>query len=135
MERLGEVMLYNALTALQGWDAAGLDVPQVGVNFSSRRTAQSQAWSRRLRWETRPFDLTPQRLSVEILETVVAASPDDMIVRNIAGLAKLGCQIDLDDFGTGHASISSHPAVRRAASQDRPLLRDEGRPRPRISSA
>ena len=43
---------------------------------------------------------------------MVSTSPDDTITRNIAGLSELGCQIDLDDFGTGHASISS---IRRFA--------------------
>lgn len=33
-------------------------------------------------------------------------------MRNIRRLAEMGCQIDLDDFGTGHASISS---IRRFA--------------------
>jgi EAL domain-containing protein (putative c-di-GMP-specific phosphodiesterase class I) len=29
------------------------------------------------------------------------------VIRNLAGLARLGCCLDLDDFGTGQASISS----------------------------
>ena len=66
----------------------------------------------KIRWELDRFDLPPSRLSVEVLETVVAAAPDDTVSRNINGLAKLGCVIDLDDFGTGHASISS---IRRFA--------------------
>ena len=33
-----------------------------------------------------------------------------MVTRNIRSLADLGCVIELDDFGTGHASIS---AIRR----------------------
>jgi EAL domain-containing protein (putative c-di-GMP-specific phosphodiesterase class I) len=33
-----------------------------------------------------------------------------MVTRNIAGLVELGCRIDLDDFGTGQASIA---AIRR----------------------
>jgi len=38
---------------------------------------------------------------------VIAASADDVIVRNILALSELGCSIDLDDFGTGHASIAN----------------------------
>ena len=34
-ERLGEVMLFNAMTALGRWDKAGLEVPTVAVNFSA----------------------------------------------------------------------------------------------------
>ncbi len=38
---------------------------------------------------------------------MVAGEADDIIVRNVTRLAELGCQIDLDDFGTGHSSIST----------------------------
>lgn len=106
MERLGEVILYGALGALKSWDAAGLDVPQIGVNFAPEELRNPRLVNK-IEWELDRFELAPSRLSVEILETVVASSPDDTVVRNIAALSKLGCQIDLDDFGTGHASISS----------------------------
>lgn len=106
MERLGEVMLFNALTALKAWDAAGCDVPRVGINASSSELRNIRLVDK-IRWELDRFDLTPERLCIEILETVVSDTPDDVISRNIAGLSAIGCRIDLDDFGTGHASISS----------------------------
>lgn len=105
-ERLGEVMLYGALTALVRWDKAGLKVPTVGVNFSAAELRNPRL-ADKLKWELDRFDLTPDRLSVEILETVVAETDNDVIVHNIAALARLGCGIDLDDFGTGHASITN----------------------------
>lgn len=106
MERLGQVMLYNALTALKAWDSAGVDVPRVGVNFASNEL-RNPGLVDRIRWELDRFDLTPDRLAVEILETVFCNSPDDVIALNISGLGALGCRIDLDDFGAGHASIAS----------------------------
>lgn len=106
LERLGEVMMFHALTAAKAWDFAGVEVPQVGVNFAGDELRNPKLVDK-IKWELDRFDLEPNRLAVEVLETVVAASPDDTISRNINGLAKLGCQIDLDDFGTGHASISS----------------------------
>ncbi len=106
MERLGEVILYHALGALKSWDMAGLDVPQIGVNFAPEELRNPRLIEK-IEWELDRFELAPSRLTIEILETVVASSPDDTVVRNIAALSKLGCQIDLDDFGTGHASISS----------------------------
>lgn len=105
-ERLGEVMLYQALSALTRWDKAGLTIPMVGVNFSTAEL-RNPMLAQKLQWELDRFDLAPQRLSVEILETVMADTDSDMIVRNIAALAQLGCGIDLDDFGTGHASITN----------------------------
>ena len=106
LERLGEVMLFQAFTALQNWDQAGYVVPTIGVNFSQDELGNPKLVDK-IKWELDRFELDPHRLSVEILETVVTQSDDDVVTRNIAALAQLGCGIDLDDFGTGHASISS----------------------------
>jgi EAL domain-containing protein (putative c-di-GMP-specific phosphodiesterase class I) len=108
LARLGEVMLNRSLAALRAWDDAGLDVPTVAVNFSSDELRNPKLIDK-VKWELDRYELDPSRLSIEVLETVVAASPEDVVSR---GLARLGCRIDLDDFGTGHASISS---IRRFA--------------------
>lgn len=106
IERLGQVMMYHAFTALKAWDSAGLNVPCVGLNFTTQEL-RNPGIVERVRWELDRFELTPDRLAVEILETVVTDNPDDTVARNIAGLTALGCRIELDDFGTGHASIAS----------------------------
>lgn len=110
-ERLSEEMLFHSLSALRSWDAAGLKVPGVGVNFSGDELRNPRLIDR-IQWELDRFGLTPERLNVEVLETVVSNSPDDVVVRNLAGLSDLGCGIDFDDFGTGQASIG---AIRRFA--------------------
>ena len=109
LERLAEVMIYHSFAALKAWDAAGVEVPQVGVNFAGSELSNPKLLEK-IKWELDRFDLSPDRLAVEVLETVVASAPDDMITMNINALGKLGCRIDLDDFGTGHASIA---AIRR----------------------
>lgn len=110
-ERLTEVMVFNALVALSRWDGAGLKVPQIGVNFSSAEL-RNPMLADKLKWELDRFELTPDRLSVEVLETVMATTETDVIVRNVTELARIGCRIDLDDFGTGHTSITN---IRRFA--------------------
>lgn len=106
LERLGEVMVEQSLRALASWDAEGLDVPSVGVNLSSA-DLNNPALAERISWQIDRFDLTPDRLAIEVLESVVTSSPDDAVAKNIAALAALGCHVDLDDFGTGHASITT----------------------------
>lgn len=110
-ERLGEVMLFNALTALSRWDKAGLAIPTVAVNFSAAELRNPRL-ADKLKWELDRFGMEPRRLCVEVLENVVAETDNDVIVSNIANLSRMGCGIDLDDFGTGHASITS---IRRFA--------------------
>ncbi|MBC7740056.1 MAG: GGDEF domain-containing protein, partial [Candidatus Saccharibacteria bacterium] len=135
--RLGEVMVYNALLALTRWDKAGYKVPTVAVNFS-KTELRSPGLASKLKWELDRFDLPPERLTVEILETVVADSDNDVVVANIAAIAQMGCGVDLDDFGTGHASITSirRFAVRRIKIDRSFITRvDEDREQQKVVSA
>lgn len=105
-ERLSEVMVSASLRALSDWEKAGHVIPTVAVNFSSDELRNPKL-PERIQWELDRFDLAPSRLTVEVMETVIADGANDIILRNLAALSKLGCQIDLDDFGTGHASITN----------------------------
>ncbi|WP_425037392.1 putative bifunctional diguanylate cyclase/phosphodiesterase [Primorskyibacter sp. S187A] len=106
MDHLNETMLTQSLEAVRSLDLDGVHIPVVGVNFAAEELRNPKLLDR-VKWQLDRFELSPDRLAVEILESVVAGAPDDILVRNIAGLADLGCHIDLDDFGTGHASITS----------------------------
>lgn len=111
MDRLGARMVTEALGALCRWDAAGFSVPRVGVNFSTEELMDPRL-PERLAWELDRFELAPDRLGIEVLETVVAGRSEETVLRNLTALARLGCALDLDDFGTGHASITN---IRRFA--------------------
>ncbi|WP_170387721.1 putative bifunctional diguanylate cyclase/phosphodiesterase [Ruegeria atlantica] len=106
MGKLGQAMRHHAFEAMREWDRAGVIVPRIGVNFSSEEL-RDPALIDHLKWELDQNNLTPDRLAVEILETVFSRQPDDVITRNVLSMSELGCCIDLDDFGTGHASIAS----------------------------
>jgi diguanylate cyclase (GGDEF)-like protein len=102
--RLSEVMLYAALGALRDWDRAGLGVPTIAVNFT-RDDLAAPDLPDRIRWDLDRFDLTPDRLVIEVLET--AALPEaDGVARTLRALRAMGCGIDLDDFGTGQTSVA-----------------------------
>lgn len=105
-ERLSEVMLYQGLKALVAWERGGFTIPSIGVNFAGLELRNPHLIDK-VKWELDRFGLTADRLSVEILESVISETDDDIVLRNITALGTLGCGIDLDDFGTGHASISS----------------------------
>lgn len=105
-ERLGEGIMFHALSALKDWDKAGHDVPRIGINFAAQELRNPHLVDK-IKWELDRFALTPDRLNIEILETVVAQDSVDCITRNIWALHDLGCTIDLDDFGTGSASIAN----------------------------
>jgi len=109
MEALGHAILFHALNALRTWDASGLRVPSVAINFSAAEL-RSPGLVDRVKWEIDRFELRPGRLTVEILETVAAKSQDDSVIATIHALGAHGVNLDLDDFGIGQASLS---AIRR----------------------
>lgn len=111
MELLGQEMVAQSLAAQEQWDKAGVRVPTVAVNFSAPELRDPELPDR-LKWALDRHDLAASRLTVEVLESVVAGEGDDIITRNIARIAGLGCGVDLDDFGTGNASITT---IRRFA--------------------
>jgi diguanylate cyclase len=111
MELLGQTMLTQSLAALAEFDRKGLRVPTVAVNFSAQELRDPQLPDL-LRWTLDRFQLAPSRLTVEVLESVVAGDGDEVIAANLGRISAMGCGVDLDDFGTGNASIT---AIRRFA--------------------
>ncbi len=103
--QLFEVVLSNACDAMRHWDRQGLCVPRIAVNIDSL-TLRDPLLAERIQWGLDSFDLSPERLAIEILEDVVAAPDDHAIVSNLARIARIGCSIELDDFGTGQASLA-----------------------------
>ncbi len=103
-QRLAEVVLTHALSTLRTWDRAGLAIPAVSVNYSADELRNPRL-PEFLRWELDRYELKSNRLTIEVLESVIAQSKDDIIARNLRAIAEMGCRIDLDDFGTGSTSI------------------------------
>lgn len=103
---LGIRIVEGALDALLDWRRAGFDIPGIAVNFSQVELERPDLVAR-LNAALTQRNLPPDCLSIEVLETVVAQSDDDLVIGNLAALAQMGCRIDLDDFGTGHASITT----------------------------
>lgn len=104
-DALGELMLNEGLEALRSWDEHGFEINQLGLNFSQAQLRDPKVVDT-IRWELDRFDLTPERLSIEILENIYVESDEDRIASNVRHMSEMGLKIDLDDFGTGTASIT-----------------------------
>ncbi len=100
MQRIDEIVLDQALLHFRQWQAAGLSVPRVSVNISAQRLLDGQLLDKvqRLHFE-------PGSVCFELLESISFDDDDDTVVETITRLKTLGIEIEIDDFGTGHASI------------------------------
>ncbi len=100
-EKLDEIVLQRAIADANAWRAAGLPVPRMAVNVSARRIAEQD-----LLPSVSKLDIPPGTLSFELVESAFLDAVDEDVNSNLRGLTHLGIDIEIDDFGTGHASIA-----------------------------
>ena len=94
----------TALTQVELWRAAGLDLP-VSVNIGARQLQQSD-FVGRLRAILAAHPQVPaHRLELEVLETS-ALEDIAQVSQVIEACAQMGVMFALDDFGTGYSSLT-----------------------------
>lgn len=99
---IDHMILCKALEDLATWDAAGFYVPRISVNVSAKRLRDKNLIA-----SLAALDIPKGRLSFEILETVFADTINDTMRYTLDNLIDAGIDIEIDDFGTGHASLLS----------------------------
>ena len=72
----GKVMLREAISALEEWDKAGLSIDRVGVNISEE-DLRKPGFSDRVALMLDRAEMAPERLCIEVLETVVSEGQED----------------------------------------------------------
>jgi EAL domain-containing protein (putative c-di-GMP-specific phosphodiesterase class I)/GGDEF domain-containing protein len=103
---LTQTMLTQSLDAIKAWDASGFSVPTVSVNISNNELS-ARGFADCLLWELDRHEIRPQRVVIEVLESVGPVTSNADVRINLRKLSKAGCHIDLDDFGTGYASLDA----------------------------
>jgi diguanylate cyclase (GGDEF)-like protein/PAS domain S-box-containing protein len=78
---------------------------QLAVNVSARQFRQPD-FVEQVNQVLRSNAINPNRIKLELTESLVLEDIDDTIVKMNA-LRKIGVSISMDDFGTGHSSLSS----------------------------
>lgn len=96
----------QSLEAISGWRKAGYKVPSVGLNFASRQLQDTEIINQ-IKWLVEAAGLEPEDVTIEVLESVLSSSNSDDLIKNVKALSAAGFSIDLDDFGTEHASIAN----------------------------
>jgi len=101
---IGEWVLRTACAQARRWHHRGLAGLRIAVNLSARQF-QSRDLLPMLESVLRDTGLDPQALDLEITESV-AMQNVELTVELLAALRRMGLRIAMDDFGTGHASLS-----------------------------
>ena len=108
VERIGSIanwVLEEAATTTARWRAAfGLTDFHISVNVSAQNLAQPD-FVAQVRTALRAARLDPRYLCVEVTESAMIGDIDTIAAR-LEVLRSIGSTIAVDDFGTGHATLS-----------------------------
>jgi diguanylate cyclase (GGDEF)-like protein/PAS domain S-box-containing protein len=103
IEPLTRWVLESALRQCRAWRETGIDLP-VSVNLSMRNL-HDRNLPRLVSELLYNTQVAPQRLQLEVTESAIMADPTR--AREVLGeLRAIGLEVAVDDFGTGHASLS-----------------------------
>jgi diguanylate cyclase (GGDEF)-like protein/PAS domain S-box-containing protein len=101
---IGTWALRDACRQAKRWHDAGYRTLSLAVNLSVTQLQQTDL-AQRVQDILDETALPPHLLELEITESSAMQSPETSI-RMLFELKKLGIRISLDDFGTGHSSLS-----------------------------
>lgn len=97
----------HAFASMRTWLDQGLPINRCGINLAAEEL-QDPEFKDTLHAEIAEAGISLEHIGIEILESVAVDGRGSAgIVRNVAELVDLGAFIELDDFGTGHAGLSS----------------------------
>lgn len=99
---IDRAVLEQALENFEHWSSSGLNIPHVSVNVSAKRLEDKD-----LIHGLRKLAIKKGTVSFELVESIFLDDNDDLVTWNLEHIKELGIDIEIDDFGTGHASIVS----------------------------
>ncbi len=102
VSQIDGLVLEKALKDREQWAREGVNVDRISVNVSARRLDDPQ-----LIRKLKSLKMKPGTVSFELLESIFLDEQDDVTEETLAEIRRLGIEIEIDDFGTGHASIIS----------------------------
>ena len=101
---VGSWAIRTACAELAAWDRLGLPPLTMAVNLSARQFRQPYL-ARFIQDTLDDAGISPARLEVELTESLLME--DNEATRSVlAALAEMGVRVAMDDFGTGHSSLS-----------------------------
>lgn len=95
------IIYHKGLRFIEDFRADGVRIPRISFNVSNQQIENPLLGA-----IADGFDLGETKVSLEILESVVIEDMSDEKLSNLFALRERGFGLELDDFGSGHASIA-----------------------------
>ncbi|MGI1679234.1 MAG: EAL domain-containing protein [Cellvibrionaceae bacterium] len=101
---LGNWVLGESMQQIQLWEKVLPEGFRIAINISAKQLSQVDLVDQ-LKTMMEHFDISPQRIEIELTETSVLQD-EAMAIQHLHALREIGVEISLDDFGTGYSSLS-----------------------------
>jgi len=101
---IGQWVIEQAVEQTIKWHEMGYDSLVISVNVSVRQLEEPD-FSLLLRHILKKLPMTPDKLEVEVTETMMMNDPKKMI-GILNEIKEVGVKLAMDDFGTGHSSLA-----------------------------
>lgn len=98
---MDSIIYRKGLRAVEQLYSRGIQIPRISFNVSTQQIENPL-----LGTIAESFTLPDTMISLEILESVVIEEMSDEKLSNLFALRERGFRLELDDFGSGHASIA-----------------------------
>jgi diguanylate cyclase (GGDEF)-like protein/PAS domain S-box-containing protein len=105
MEPLGALVLERAVAAATAWGRSDLDFGTIAINVDTVQLADPDFASQFLA-RIDNAGISRDHMAIEVVERVFLGDQNPHILTNLNALQSAGIALDLDDFGTGHASLT-----------------------------
>ncbi len=101
---IGEWVLRTACKQLLAWRHQGYEIERIAVNLSGRQIQQKDLHLK-VAQVLEETGCPPDSLELEITEGFIMQHPEQSIAV-LGQIRKLGVELSVDDFGTGHSSLN-----------------------------
>lgn len=100
VEEIDDIIFSKAIEQIEGLILEGLNIPKLSVNVTAERIHDPQVYDTVMAHR----HIVPE-IAFEILESVLVEDQTDRFKFGLDKLRDSGIKIEVDDFGSGHASI------------------------------
>jgi diguanylate cyclase (GGDEF)-like protein len=97
---LDATILRRVLADRRSWERHGAKVPHIAVNISGQRL-----YDPLLVDDLVALKIPPNSIVFELIETIFLDDCDDELLQRVDRIKQMGIEIEIDDFGSGHASL------------------------------
>ncbi|WP_299733066.1 bifunctional diguanylate cyclase/phosphodiesterase [uncultured Tateyamaria sp.] len=118
LDAIDRCVFQRVATLQTEWTDLGLSFPRISVNISRARL-EDEALLEQTRADLRDH----HEIAFELLETTFYDTPSTALLYKLDAIREMGIRIEMDDFGTGHASVKALQALQPDAVKiDRSLV-------------